>query len=668
MSLQVWLPLTGDLHNQGLNSIQTIVNGTTTFQNNGKIGKCLSCDGSSYWAINPIVINNEASICCWCKTSINGKMPWVIESVSSNRLNLYYNTNYYLNTGDGENNPFQDDVGNNIPVNTDDLWHHITVTFGSNICKLYIDGIYKGTAKNFKSPVTSSTQRIKIAGGYNGNHNYDWNGKINDFRIYDHCLSAKEVEEIARGLVLHYKLDNTIISGGNINLALGTNSNSTSTNAWILSMQTGNRTFAIVQDEGINCFQITRGTTEFSGWKYLGYKTFNRTAIKTDTWYTVSFDIKSNQNGTISFTGLTQGNATNYMTTTNKIVNSNQVIANEWSHISLTIKTKSSFDDITIGSQVIYLAPSVSLLSVGNVILLKNMKLEEGIKDTAWSPNPNDSSYITGNYSNNTIYDCSGYDNNGIAASIVSSNESARYNNNITFNGSSSYIKISGNNWMAQGINQMTINLWVKTSSWANNIRLFSCTQSGGFNIEGGSSGYYRFSINVYTNSGQTATAYKYSNTAIKISDLPVDEWVMLTFIYDASKGTDIYINGELYSSYSNISYGIHFNTSARLFLGCEAGTANPETPYFNGQESDFRIYYTALTEEQIKELYNTSATIDKNGNIYAREFDAINTISNPNITKTGIMKPVNIIQERDEQLASIEKDNNILGGHFYEY
>jgi hypothetical protein len=35
---------------------------------------------------------------------------------------------------------------------------------------------------------------------------------------------------------------------------------------------------------------------------------------------------------------------------------------------------------------------------------------------------------------------------------------------------------------------------------------------------------------------------------------------------------------------------------------------------------SDFRIYCTALTAEQVKELYDTSATIDKNGNIYVRE------------------------------------------------
>ena len=31
---------------------------------------------------------------------------------------------------------------------------------------------------------------------------------MNDIRIYDHCLSPKEVKEIARGLILHYKLDN----------------------------------------------------------------------------------------------------------------------------------------------------------------------------------------------------------------------------------------------------------------------------------------------------------------------------------------------------------------------------------------------------------------------------------------------------------------------------
>jgi len=39
MSLQVWLPLNGDLHNQGLKST-TVINHNTTFTNDGKLGKC----------------------------------------------------------------------------------------------------------------------------------------------------------------------------------------------------------------------------------------------------------------------------------------------------------------------------------------------------------------------------------------------------------------------------------------------------------------------------------------------------------------------------------------------------------------------------------------------------------------------------------------------------
>ena len=43
---------------------------------------------------------------------------------------------------------------------------------------------------------------------------------MNDFRIYDHALSAKEVHEIAKGLILHYPLNRG--GFGNDNLIKGT--------------------------------------------------------------------------------------------------------------------------------------------------------------------------------------------------------------------------------------------------------------------------------------------------------------------------------------------------------------------------------------------------------------------------------------------------------------
>ena len=46
MALQIWLPLNGDLTQQGLSNV-TVTNNGATVDNNGKIGKCYSFNGSS---------------------------------------------------------------------------------------------------------------------------------------------------------------------------------------------------------------------------------------------------------------------------------------------------------------------------------------------------------------------------------------------------------------------------------------------------------------------------------------------------------------------------------------------------------------------------------------------------------------------------------------------
>lgn len=47
-----------------------------------------------------------------------------------------------------------------------------------------------------------------------------FNGYLNDWRLYDHCLSPLEVKEISQGLILHYKL-NGVSGGVGENLLLG---------------------------------------------------------------------------------------------------------------------------------------------------------------------------------------------------------------------------------------------------------------------------------------------------------------------------------------------------------------------------------------------------------------------------------------------------------------
>ena len=48
---------------------------------------------------------------------------------------------------------------------------------------------------------------------------YPYYGDMNDFRIYDECLSKEQIKEISRGLILHYPLNSGY---GNENLINGT--------------------------------------------------------------------------------------------------------------------------------------------------------------------------------------------------------------------------------------------------------------------------------------------------------------------------------------------------------------------------------------------------------------------------------------------------------------
>ena len=657
MSLQVWLPLTGDLHNQGLSNI-IFSNNNATIDNNGKLGKCYSFNGSnSYLKSTYNFYNNKYSVCAWIYSTSSS----TTQTICCDRTAVGSGFSIFLIGGklriDAGGNNLQWTTNYTYPTNT---WFHLTITYDGTNVFYYINGEYKEKKAQAISSSYWGTITSIGASQANGNTlgNY-LNGKLNDVRIYDHALSIKEVEEISKGLVLHYKLAGSTVNLNttNPNILTGTYYNSyksglaagtTATNAtgkWT-GGSGGNGTFSVTYDETCPVGVLS--------WNVLNNTSGNRDFQQGDQpyisgqKYTTSFWAKGNGNCLYRSWNTTDGKA---------MFSKTWALTSTWTYYTYTFTASAEMET---DSCTFHLGVS------GNAnINICGMKMELGTVATPWCPAESEIESL--GFNQDIAYDCSGYGHNGIIDNTSIVSDTARYNNGAKFNGSSSYIKINDNTWMAQHAPEMTINLWAKNSTWATNTHFFSCTETGGFNTEAGNSGYLRFPIYVCTNAEQTTYAYKYDSKEIQISALPIDEWVMLTWVYDTT-GTRTYINGELHHTYTNTSYGIRFNLNARLFLGCEAGTANPTTPYFNGQESDFRLYYTALTEDQIKELYNTSATIDKDGNIYVREFDTINTTSNPNITKTGIMKPVNIIQERDEQLASIEKNNNILGGHFYEY
>lgn len=88
-----------------------------------------------------------------------------------------------------------------IPIN---VWIHISVVYDilGKSASLYINGVFESSISiNYNS----TSNPINAIGGAVG-FNYS-SGYTDDVRIYDHALSDKEIKELAKAKVLHYKFD-----------------------------------------------------------------------------------------------------------------------------------------------------------------------------------------------------------------------------------------------------------------------------------------------------------------------------------------------------------------------------------------------------------------------------------------------------------------------------
>lgn len=451
MSLQVWLPLNGDLHNQGLSKISVTNNGAT-ITNNGKIGKCYYFDGTATNYINTTystaIGTSDFSIAMWIKipTMTSGTYYAICTSkttaAASAGFGIYWNYSqkkFLWSTADGSGST-EIWMAQAVDSIVYDKWIHLVMVRNSNDSKkgyFYINGQrYELASIPAIRNITTDTKLFigRCTGG-----SYLAKMYLNDFRIYDHALSEKEIKRISKALTIHFKLDRFSHLASNI-------------------------------------------IRESSGFG-------------------------NNGNGTLA--------QMTYPTDTPRYKNA--------------IRKTTSYVFVRIGN----------------------------------------------------------------STSII-------YNH--------------GNNWMAQGSTEMTINLWAYSTNWTtNNDRLFSCTQNGGFAVYV-SNGKLVFEIAKATNAAVTSFSYVVTSadTSIDLAQLQAG-WHMFTFIY-CSTGFILYLDGEFYSNYNFESpYGQFFKLSgSSLNLGAESASDTSATsPWFKGGESDFRLYYTALSADDVKKLYRTSKVVN---------------------------------------------------------
>ena len=225
MALQIWLPLDGNLNNLGLNPmgfnpINSSSEGILT-DINGKIGSCYKRSTSSAMRLRSsttIDLNDDFSMVCWlCVDATNDTSAQGI--VTNHDHNTHTGAGITLkqigasdcrvscNTGTGSSRTFNTYYGS---TNIFGSWHHVGLTYSkSKKClQLWVDGKVDYTLNNYSH--ASKADYIDIFGWSTGyvNANYTPLVRINDVRIYDHCLSHREMKELAKGLFLHYQLKN----------------------------------------------------------------------------------------------------------------------------------------------------------------------------------------------------------------------------------------------------------------------------------------------------------------------------------------------------------------------------------------------------------------------------------------------------------------------------
>lgn len=585
MALRVWLPLNGNLENKGASGI-TVTNNGATINDSGKIGKCYDFGAvNSAWINTDYTydsINTNWSLACWvkptgkgCVVRSNTKYSPIIDFQGTNnglRVFYWYSTSsYYM-------------ISLNKTETPNDVWAHICVTSNGSIMSLYLNGALKSTTNISGNPTPYITGHLQI--GYSevmGVSESLFHGSLNDIRIYDHCLSKQEVKEIAQGLVLHYKL-NGVNGGIGENLYTGSKNFSGSWvngSAWTTSSETY-KDFVVKQKS--------------STWGGLAQ---NITATAGDI-FTISFWGKVESGGNIQSVHRSNlGNVTTGLTVLNGNFSSgyiwvqNSDNGTQWKRYWATLRVD--------GTDITYLQWRLENSVSGKNFYIAGIKLEKGSIATPWTPAASEGGVSN---SNTKIIDSSGYGHHGeIINTVTQEINSPRYNSAAHISSTSSKIKISGLTTTGFG-NSYSFAWWAKISS--------TTPMHWGFSDGIRLNGMYTGRL-WNTGDGSNNPLYK-PGTTTQVTAPTVNVWHHWVMTGDGSK-CRVYQDGVLWGeakTYKAISgTTIYIN-------GWDTGTNYCSD---NLSISDFRIYATALSAEDIELLYNTPTLIDKGNSWHTHEF-----------------------------------------------
>ena len=228
MGLQVRLPLNGSLRNYGAANINMVpVNQSNLQFNNGLAGQGIKFIGTN---INQAIHDSNKcqdlrytdnfSWCLWVKDANVGsaELSFLFTVGRADGVPYGYGLEITAITGAtaGQNDiqfSFRFGDANYAITASSSQWNFVAFTKSGASIKLYVNDTitektFSGTLPEYSNKEYPNYYRGLGIGCFRFSRNiYPGVGTINDFRIYDHCLSKYEIEDIKKGLFLHLPLD-----------------------------------------------------------------------------------------------------------------------------------------------------------------------------------------------------------------------------------------------------------------------------------------------------------------------------------------------------------------------------------------------------------------------------------------------------------------------------
>lgn len=603
MALRVWLPFNGNSKNQGLSDNNTTLYNTIAYSA-GKLGQCIDfsnnasvASGSESLVTVPGLQLKNFTICAWIKVTSSATDDRIVA-----REGRGYNADGWSIKIDKNTNKISMGAENSYNLFSDtgvlNSWYHVALVHDDETPKnyWYLNGNFVfsvGGSRMTYNTTTGEGDSIVIgARTKSGSYHWPFDGCINDFRIYDECLSQKQIKEISKGLVAHYKLDNLYIETTE-NLVPANIYNYTSVPGAFYS---GVRN--IVQFQGETCFSVTTVVNDYTD----GFICQQTTACTEGEVYTYSgyIWIPQGYSWSVGMRMITGGGGYFHQT----IVGSGQ-----WQYFSQTFTANNNTSGMIQGYEA-------QKYDTAHTIYLKKLQLEKRGFPTAFVAGVREGQKYE--------KDTSGHNYDGTITGTLNYNQdSARYSGSTKFGGTcADYIYRPIFDFLKS---PFTFNCWAYQTSatspssgnTGNTLQMIA-----GQGRDCGLAGFELCSVNgyarLYLGTQTNGTYYTINDNTVNL----LNNWHMITGTFDGAVAK-LYVDGVLKGTKESAIEPSWGQATGFVIGKMSYYYSNQSTAYFPfaGSISDVRVYATALSADDILTIYKTSGIIDNEGNVYAYEF-----------------------------------------------